>query len=188
MRLTNLTIRKVFEGKSGEGQYGPWQAYNMYFDGNEKWKNVKFGYFGGGNKPDPEEGMTVDLIEFEEKKDGRYTNYTVTKLVPGEPEPEPEPSAAAPRNNPNGGQTRMSMYVSYAKDIAVAKLTASGSAKTSRIFGMGIMEICEMVAQAGKRMCDIAENGARGEEPEEEGPKQEPEKRNVPEGEEDVPF
>ena len=81
----------------------------------------------------------------------------------------------------------MSMYVSYAKDILVAKIAAGGSAKNSRIMSMGLEEICEIVARAGKRMCDIAENGAGEEQPDEE-PKQEPEKDNVPEGEDDIPF
>ena len=187
-RLTNLKIRKVFKGKSGEGEYGPWQAWNMYFDGNEEHKDTKFGYFSGGNKPAPREGMVVDLIEFETKEKGGYENRVITKLLPAEIQPDPETSTTGnSRNSPNGGQTRMSMYVSYAKDILVAKIAAGGSAKNSRIMSMGLTEICEIVARAGKRMCDIAENGAGEEQPDEE-PKQEPEKDNVPEGEEDVPF
>uniref|UniRef100_A0A6M3XHB8 Uncharacterized protein n=1 Tax=viral metagenome TaxID=1070528 RepID=A0A6M3XHB8_9ZZZZ len=74
---TNVTIRKVFKGKSGEGQYGPWQAYDVYFEGSDH----KYSYFGGGKKPEPVVGQKVAFMEFEAVTKGQYTNRTIKKMV-----------------------------------------------------------------------------------------------------------
>ena len=79
-QLTNLEIAKVYEGPNGEGQYGPWQVYNLYFVGGKK----KFGYIQSGQKPIPKPGMKVLFLDFEiEKtvKDGKeYINNKIKEI------------------------------------------------------------------------------------------------------------
>ena len=83
------------------------------------------------------------------------------------------------------------MYVSYAKDLAVAKFQVGG--KSSQLVGMSLTEVSEIVALAGKRMHDIAENGWTSESEqatEDKGtnePGQEPD-GGPPSGEDDIPF
>ena len=91
-QATNKTIKKVFEGKSGEGKYGPWTAYDVYFEGSEN----KYSYFGGGNKPTPVVGQKISYLEFDTKQDGKYTNRTIRKLVIDETAPQPSKDAPQP--------------------------------------------------------------------------------------------
>ena len=88
-KATNKTIKKVFEGKSGEGKYGPWTAYDVYFEGSEN----KYSYFGGGNEPEPVVGQKISYLEFDTKQNGKYTNRTIRKMVLDETAPQPPKDA-----------------------------------------------------------------------------------------------
>lgn len=100
-RLNDVTITKVYEGKSGESQYGHWQAYNFYID-DPDWKDIKFSYFGGDNKPTPEQGRKGSL-EFEVEEKGEYTNYVVKKLISTATKPKPVPTSTPKSSNGKTG-------------------------------------------------------------------------------------
>ena len=101
--LTNLEISKVYEGKSGEGQYGPWTAYNFYFKGGEK----KFSYFSGGSKPVPVVGMKVMYLKYEVVTKGEYTNNNVTEMRVGEPQ----------QNTPSGNTEDTKAYINHGEVV-----------------------------------------------------------------------
>ena len=125
--LANKKITKVYRGKSGEGQYGPWQAWNLYIDGDDR----KFAYFSGGKKPEPFEGAFIQMMKFETVTKGKYTNHNVKEMALGQPENneprqdpphdyEPPGEAQKPNVTPpvtHRGDEKASFYVSYAKDL-----------------------------------------------------------------------
>ena len=88
-QAVNKTIKKVFKGKEIPGQYGPRQIYDVYFEGSEN----KYSYFQSGKKPVPTVGMMVSYMEFDVKKDGKYTNRTIRKMVLDETAPQPSKDA-----------------------------------------------------------------------------------------------
>ena len=103
--LANVTISKVWEGKSGEGKYGPWTAYNFKVEGHDE----KFGYFKSGSKPTPVEGMVLEVLQYETKQRGEYTNNDVKvfTLAKGSPDPAPSPGRPdQPQSNGNGRTAR----------------------------------------------------------------------------------
>ena len=136
---SNKKIKKVYKGKLGESEYGPWQAWNFYLEGV---KDIKFSYFSGGDKPVPVEGRMVKHIEYEVVTKDGYTNNNVKKLVyyPREPDNEPrqepdqgppgdyEPPGELPKNPPTSQKpdSSISFYVSYAKDLMVAMIERDG--------------------------------------------------------------
>ena len=75
--LTNVEVGKVFKGKSGEGQYGPWQIHDVYLRDDKR----KFSYFEKDGLI-PEVGMIIQVLKFEVVQKGEYTNYTVKELTP----------------------------------------------------------------------------------------------------------
>ena len=138
--LTDFIITKVFEGPSGEGEYGLWQVYNFYTDKTEK---KKFSWFGGDKKILPVDGMEVDYMEFDEEQKGKYTNYTVKKLALKEKNKSAENSSqTTSQPQPINGQ--VSYYVSYVKDIAVAILSNGGNLETA-----DLNSIAQRIGKAG---------------------------------------
>ena len=170
--LTNVTITKVFEKKSGNNKYGPWTAWDIYVD-DPDWKNEKFSYFSGGNKPIPAQGMFVQVMEFETEIKGEYTNNNVKKLVAKQDKPKPKPAQG------NGGQAKqgmspLSMYVSYVKDLQVARINRLNIEDAQNI---PLSSWTRDVALCGKELFDMVEGGKVPEKTE-DGP---------PEGFEDGP-
>jgi hypothetical protein len=103
-QLTNMTISKIYEGPSGESEYGPWKIYNLYLTNAEGVKGKKkFGYMWSGKKPVPKEGMKVVFLEYEVTQKGEYTNYNIKEIKFAEgtgqvsksdgPAPKEEPKA-----------------------------------------------------------------------------------------------
>lgn len=114
--LLDVIITKVYEGKKGEGEYGPWQFYNIYFDKGDR---KKFSYGWSGKKPVPKEGMKVKHIEYEISTDGEYTNYNIKKM-------EIDETPNLEQNNKDKlDYGLISMCVSYAKDLAIAFFQAN---------------------------------------------------------------
>jgi len=159
--LTNVIVNKVYEGKSGEGQYGPWQAYNFYVRGDVR----KFSCFD--SKLVPREGMAIDALEFEEEqkaKDGKwYTNNNIkTVILPDTQEAvsniQRQVNQAAPqtvsepRSATNKRDSSLTMYISYAKDIAVALLNH----KSEQVHNFTVEEIGDIIVQVGINMYDKA--------------------------------
>ena len=139
--LANKTIGKVYKGKTGEGQYGPWVAWNFYVEGDDR----KFSYFSGGKKPEPFEGAFIQMLKYETVTKGKYTNHNVKEMAldniekqNNEPRQEPDqgpPDDYEPPGEKDGyvdkpttakssavrnGDEKLSFYVSYAKDLMVA--------------------------------------------------------------------
>ena len=148
--VSDCTITKVYEGKSGEGEYGPWTAWNFYVDKSDN----KFSYFSGGKKPKPEEGMKLELLRFETVINGEYTNHNVKEMfidasTPNTPQkPTQKPSAST------GGTISLeglSFYVSYAKDLMckAMELNADYGQRAVDALAAEVMEI-------GKDMCRSA--------------------------------
>ena len=75
--LGNVTIGKVYEGKSGEGEYGKWKAWNFYVEGDER----RFSYFSGGKKPEPFEGAFIKMAKLETVVKGKYTNHNIKEMA-----------------------------------------------------------------------------------------------------------
>jgi len=85
--LSNVTIEKVFKGKSGtsDGKNGPfeWQMWDVYIDGK------KYTYFSSGNKPIPSAGAFVKMLKYEVtqtpgkgKHEGKtFTNYNIKEMA-----------------------------------------------------------------------------------------------------------
>lgn len=139
--LTDVVISKVYEGKSDVGKYGPWTAFNLYLEGQDK----KFSWFGGDKKITPVEGMHLKHVGYEIKQDGEYTNYNIKEMELMEDSPQPSPSSTPPPlpgKAPNGREA--SFYVSYMKDIAVAVLNCGGGLEQTDLDA-----IARKIAQAG---------------------------------------
>ena len=122
---TNVTIRKVFKGKSGEGQYGPWQAYDVYFEGSEN----KYSYFGDEKKPKPVIGQKITFMEFEVVKKGQYTNRTIKKMVLGQTPTE------KPQGGPQATNGNNKAYIDHGKCVLMLMEMAGGSNCDLEILG-----------------------------------------------------
>jgi len=113
---TNVTIRKVFKGKSGEGQYGSWIAWDVYFDGSDN----KYRYFSDGKKPVPVVGQKIAFMEFEVVKKGQYINRTIKKMVLGQ----------TPTEKPQGGPQATNgnkAYIDHGKCVLTLMEMAGGA-------------------------------------------------------------
>ena len=157
--IVDCKVTKVYPGPSGKSEHGEWKIWNLYLD---KGDGKKFGYMWGGKKPIPHEGMQVKHIEYEielNEKDGKtYQNYNIKKLeIDSTSKPEAIPNAKedmglipgkAPKND-----RKVSFYVAYAKDIAVAMLINGGDL-------INLEAVCSQVAKAGvKLMNESLNNG-----------------------------
>jgi len=125
--VTNVTIKKVYKGKSGEGQFGPWQAWDVYFEGSDN----KYSYFSGGKRPVPVVGQKIAFMEFEAtttQKDGKtYTNRNIKQMVLGAPESPPEKSQDAPQST-NGNKA----YIDHGKCVlTLMEMAGGGNCDTS---------------------------------------------------------
>jgi hypothetical protein len=160
--ITNTKITEVNRIKSGESGYGPYTIWNFWVEGH---KNLKLSYLQGEDMPAPVEGMVIKMLEYEIKKDGRFTNQKVVQFVPmgnrskaapepltdGEPdwvsegleEPKQEPNQEDLHVKPDSS---ISFYVSYAKDLAVAMV------ETGQWTGKDLVEIADEVTETGIRM------------------------------------
>ena len=151
--LTNVEVGKVFKGKSGEGQYGPWQIHDVYLRDDKR----KLTYFEKDGLI-PEAGMIIQVLKFEVVQKGEYTNYTVKELTPDpnwysgkEPEiPHQKPPSVAGSTQGVKRDSSVTMYVSYAKDLMVALL----GVEDGHYFGMTLEDIAGIVAQTGVIMYD----------------------------------
>jgi len=128
-QATNKTIKKVFEGKSGEGKFGPWTAYDVYFEGSEN----KYSYFGGGNKPEPAVGQKISYLEFDTKQDGKYTNRTIRKLVIDETAPQPSKDASQ-------STTETKAYIDHGKCV-LTLMEMAGGKDCSRSTMLALVEL-----------------------------------------------
>ena len=160
--LTNVIVNKVYKGASGEGQYGPWQAYNFYVKGDDR----KFSCFD--SKLVPVEGMAIAALEFEEKqsqgKDEKwYTNNNVkTVMFPDEAQQvnnnanQTAPEAQGSTISSTKRDSSLTMYISYAKDIVVAKIQAGDEQYAL----MPVEDLGVVTVQVGINMYDKA-NGVQ---------------------------
>jgi hypothetical protein len=114
--LTDSTITKVFEGGTGEGQYGPWTRWDVYVDNFDQ----KLSWFSGGQRPTPTVGLKLNLITYEESQRGKYMNYKVLTAEVAALEKAPEaPKATGPITDI---PRELMMLVSYMKDIEVGMM------------------------------------------------------------------
>ena len=168
--LGNVTIGKVYKGKAGDGEYGPWQAWNFYVEGDER----KFSYFSGGKKPEPFEGAFIKMAKFETVTKGQYTNHNIKEMAledqnnetqqdsPYDYEPPGEPTfsrnsiskpvvkqSLTPRSD-----EKISFYVSYAKDLQVARITMGHISNDVTLF-----ELAGETMAAGLAMHKMANGG-----------------------------
>lgn len=127
--LTDVTVGKVYEGKSGESQYGKWTAYNFYVNGD----NRKFSYFKTEKSPIlPINGMRFKLLRFETVTKDGYTNHnvkemflykkqtesTIDKMVNGNaPQAKPEALQSTISKNKDNDIGPMTMWGKYIGDI-----------------------------------------------------------------------
>jgi len=157
--LIDVTISKVYEGKSGENKYGKWTAYNFYVDGDDR----KFSYFKTEKSPLlPTTGMYLKMLRFETVEKDGYTNHNVKELFlhkaekPTQKPPDATGSTFSPKRD-----SSITMFVSYAKDLMVGLMGTHPQGFTD----MDLEDIAEIVAQTGIIMYDKVNNPVR-EKPE----------------------
>lgn len=120
--LTDVTISKVYEGKSGKSQYGAWTAYNFYVNGDDR----KFSYFKTEKSPIlPTVGMRMKLLRFETVTKDGYTNHNVKEMFlykenekPSQTKPEAQGKAISQNKGNDIGP--MTMWGKYIGDIISA--------------------------------------------------------------------
>lgn len=167
--LTNTNFTKVFKtDKTGDGRDGEWILYDCYVDA-PGWERTKLAFFEtvGKSTVIPEKGMAAQVVEYKQTVKGKFTNYTITKIVPVEGTTTPQPKARpkeehTPQPARSNGriEEKPSFYISYAKDIAVALIEKEMDLNR-------LPEICEMVVSAGLGMLDgiIFDTGRAKQEP-----------------------
>ena len=143
--LKDVTISTVFDGGSGEGQYGPWQRWDCYVDGDKR----KFAYF---EKDDfiPVKGMYVRELRVVSKQVGDKTYWNVDKFIMPSPKEEKARLSDAPQST--NSNRDISFYVSYAKDTAIALIQQF----PEQYKGATLEQICDQITFAGQRMCKMA--------------------------------
>jgi len=113
MQLTNVKVTDAKKVKEGEGEYGPWELWNLTLDGQ------KYSWFRSEKDPSPQSGMVVAFAEYKEEQKGQYTNRNINgkSLKWGEKAPDKAQAAS------KGGYSDFpsSMLFSYIKDIVIAK-------------------------------------------------------------------
>ena len=172
--LANKTIGKAYKGKTGQGEYGPWIAWNFYIDGDDR----KFSYFSGGKKPEPFEGAFIKMAKFETVTKGQYTNFNIKEMALGDNQQNNEPRQDPPEDyEPPGepakvtkpvtlpnqsvvhGKTilptnqpeKISFYISYAKDLKVSLIE-----KGEYPEGVTLQECADDVMTVGRDMWEKA--------------------------------
>ena len=163
--LTNVEVGKVFKGKSGEGQYGPWQIWDVYLRDDKR----KLSYFEKDGFI-PEVGAMIQVLKFEvvtkQGNDGKtYTNYNVKELTPDpnwysgkEPETPPQTRSVATGSTISPKRdSSITMFVSYAKDLMVAFIGQG------RYLEMDLEDVGGIVAQVGIMMYDKVNSPVRDE-------------------------
>lgn len=99
-----------------------------------------------GKKPVPEKGMKIKHAEYEIEKKGQYTNYNIKKLeLAGKEELPPEPT---PQQSQSNNNRDASFYVSYAKDLQVARIQAD----PSHFKNIGLDILASNVVEVGLNM------------------------------------
>lgn len=153
-KMTNVVISNAERGKSGQASWGSWQAWSVYFVGVEP----KFDYFEKDNIV-PFTGMSVELVEYEVKQDGQYTNYKIKKMVPAKltgPNPATVPANTGtskpmiPVANRFEMDKRLTMCTSYAKDLMIQMLVSGDSSYRDAEFST----IIDLVAKGGRRLAE----------------------------------
>jgi len=119
--LIDVTISKVYEGKSGENKYGKWTAYNFYVDGDDR----KFSYFKTEKSPLlPTTGMYLKMLRFETVEKDGYTNHNVKELFlhkaekPTQKPPDATGSTFSPKRGDDIGP--MTMWGKYIGEVISA--------------------------------------------------------------------
>ena len=157
MNLTGVTVKKIKKSvkKGSTDKFGPWTLHIVWLD-DPDWGEVEFSFFEDKNmKVMPEEGKTYAIVEIEERDQG----YRIKKFTPLEEKPKPKADKAKPRRE--GGYQRpaekvenpISMYFSYAKDLAVALIAKGGKSIDVSTWAME-------VAKGGNFMYESAEKAA----------------------------
>ena len=158
-QLKNVTISKAYKGKAGVNKFGPWQAWSVYLLNCE----AKFDYFEKGGIV-PCDGMVIDVLEYEIKQNGEYTNYDIKRLVPrntGQAIPSAVPTVnvgsvrgslgpvgpVGPVASKQEENKRLLMCTSYVKDIMV-ELIKKGDSLNS------LDMLVEAVASGGLKLVE----------------------------------
>ena len=119
-QYTDLEIEKVFKGNSGEGQYGPYQYYDVYFKKGDTSAPQKFSWSQSGKKIVPEIGMKISFMAFDTKpwaKDGKSgKNYNITELVLADDQ-EPSKSSPEAQNGTQNQQQGKQAYIDHGKCV-----------------------------------------------------------------------
>ena len=119
--LTDTEITEKYHVKTGEGQYGKWDLWNIYVKGFDG----KMSYFSGGKKPKPEKGMKLKMLRYETTYDGEYTNHKVIELFVDNAKSTPQTSSGAipaskTQSKGNGKEIcQMSFIGGFVKDLLV---------------------------------------------------------------------
>ena len=104
---TNIEIAQAYKGSSGQGKYGPYQFYDLYFSKDGKEGTQKFQYCHSGKKIVPKVGMKIALMDFTPEpweSDGKSgKNYKIDKLELAEGQEAPKSSPEA-QNAPQGAK------------------------------------------------------------------------------------
>jgi len=192
--LTNIEISKVYKGKSGESEYGPWQAYNFYVKGYDH----KFGYFQKKGGIVPVQGMKILVLEYEINQRGEYTNYDVKRIEllkdTSQLGQKPPQAASEPRGSTQRDSS-LTMYISYAKDLMVALMSVSNfGAFPTHFQDYSFEDMCNDVVKRGMAMQDMAMESVCESKPEPNtGPIKIPETPDnsqapPPPGDNDIPY
>ena len=158
-QLKNVTISKAYKGKAGVNKFGPWQAWSVYIVGVEP----KFDYFEKGGII-PYDGMVLDMLEYEIKQNGEYTNYDIKRLVPrdtGRAIPAAIPTVGAgpvqgslspvgPVVSKQEENKRLLMCTSYVKDLMVELVKK----ETSNVDMNSLGVLIDEVASGGLRLVE----------------------------------
>jgi len=161
--LTNVEVEKVFKGKSGEGQYGPYQIWNFNLKGDDR----RFSMFEKEESPIPVVGMKIAAMKFEVKQTAgmgkhqgkTFTNYNITELIEvGDVILDPQSGKQpAPKGTLSTDIGPVSMYVSYYKDILCCLINNFGSDRAiehyDSLLGLA-QEGLERGIQAGLRVTE----------------------------------
>ncbi len=146
---TDVVVRSAHPGTPGDWGFGPATPYNFYIEGDDR----KFGWFHSEKKPIvPDKGMRIKMMVYYVEEGDEYTNYKVTKIVLHDAQKKAEtphkPVPVAQTDNKQKRDNSITMYISYAKDIAVAQIAQGG------FEGITTREIAKVITDIGKEMQD----------------------------------
>lgn len=154
--LLDATITQAYKAKKADGSFvegedGAWRLYNFHTD---KTGDKKFGFMWSAKKPIPCKGLKIKHLEYEVKIEGKYTNYNAKTI---EVDPDTPPMKAEPQTSKGSTKAmspatngHLSMYVSYAKDIAIEMIQEDNTLPGN------FEAVCSRVAKAGVQLMNTA--------------------------------